>query len=333
MNTHRQIAVVESSQPGAARLTARDAAHDAGMGEQDIYRVGIVATELATNLLKHATSGELLVRQSSAPPHGELELIAIDRGPGITDVSAALADGHSTAGTQGTGLGAIRRLSDEFEIYSSAAGTVVFARLRGGRAPAPASAGFITGGVSVAVRGEEVCGDAWVVQQRSDVLQALIADGLGHGPQANEAAQAAVTVFESRTFATAPDALTAIHGGVRHTRGAAAAIVELHRRQGIAKFTGVGNISAAILTNGTMRQAVSHNGTLGHEARYFREYTYPWQPGSLLIMYSDGLITHWSLDSYPGLRTRHPAVIAAVLYRDFSRRRDDVTVIVAKEAP
>jgi hypothetical protein len=119
---------------------------------------------------------------------------------------------------------------------------------------------------------------------------------------------------------------------VRHTRGAAAAIAHIEQPGGLVSFAGVGNISAAICTNGTTRQAVSHNGTLGHQARHFRDYTYPWPPESLLVMHTDGLKTHWSLDAYAGVKARHPAVIASILYRDYSRNRDDVTVIVVREA-
>ena len=64
----------------------------------------------------------------------------------------------------------------------------------------------------------------------------------------------------------------------------------------------------------------------------FRQYQYPWPAGALLVMHSDGLASHWSLDSYPGLRLRHPALVAAVLYRDHQRGRDDVTVVVGKAA-
>jgi hypothetical protein len=53
--------------------------------------------------------------------------------------------------------------------------------------------------------------------------------------------------------------------------------------------------------------------------------------GFLLVMHSDGLATHWNLDQYPGLVGRRPSLIAGVLYRDFARGRDDVTVVVAKK--
>ena len=49
-------------------------------------------------------------------------------------------------------------------------------------------------------------------------------------------------------------------------------------------------------------------------------------------MHSDGLTTHWTLERLPGLAARHPSLIAGVLYRDFKRGRDDVTVVVARGA-
>jgi hypothetical protein len=76
---------------------------------------------------------------------------------------------------------------------------------------------------------------------------------------------------------------------------------------------------------------VSYNGTVGHEVRKIQEFTYQWPQQGLLVMHSDGLKTQWRLDRYPGLMHKHPSLIAGVLYRDFNRGRDDVTVLVARE--
>src|SRR4051812_19083356 len=108
---HHAVPVTESSQVSAARFEARELADRAGFDETDVHRVGLVATELATNLVKHATDGVLLIRITASSPDGEIELLSIDRGPGIYDVGRCLSDGHSTAGSPGTGLGAIRRLA------------------------------------------------------------------------------------------------------------------------------------------------------------------------------------------------------------------------------
>ena len=224
-------------------------------------------------------------------------------------------------------------MSDEFDIFSAVPhGTVVLAQILP-KAAVRRPVVFDISGVSVAKAGESECGDAWTLNIERDGFSALIADGLGHGHFAAQAASAAVAAAALGTNRTGcAKRLEVVHDGLRHTRGAAAAIVEVALPRGLVTFAGVGNIGAAIVSNGSVRQAVSHNGTLGHGARLFREYTYPWQKESILVMHSDGLLTHWSLTGYPGITMRHPAVIAGVLYRDFNRGRDDVTVVVAKEA-
>jgi anti-sigma regulatory factor (Ser/Thr protein kinase) len=329
---HALIPVVESSQPSAVRFAARDLANRIGFTEADSYRAGLVATELATNLVKHAHGGEVLLRESGSGP--ELEMLAIDHGPGMVNLSASFEDGRSTTGTSGIGLGGARRMSDEFDIYSAIPhGTVVLARIRPKGSAARPPLQFNVSGLSVAKSGESECGDAWTLNVGGDGFSAFVADGLGHGHFAAQAARSAV-------LAAAPvmgrggcaKTLEAVHDGLRHTRGAAAALAEVALGRRVMTFAGVGNIGASIVTNGSIRHAVSHNGTLGHQARLFREYTYPWPAESLLVMHSDGLGSQWSLAHYPGLGLRHPAVIAGILYRDFQRGRDDVTVVVAREA-
>jgi anti-sigma regulatory factor (Ser/Thr protein kinase) len=329
---HRRIAVIESSQPSAGRFATRDAAQNVGLNEEDSYRAGLIATELATNLVKHATGGELLVREIPGTPQGEVEILAIDRGPGISDISRSMTDGHSTAGSAGTGLGAVRRLADDFDIYSGTRGTVVLARVRSGRTRQPRSRGLSVGAVSVAMKGEPVCGDGWQVLQRKESVLVIVADGLGHGIHASEASTAAIGTFNPQETGDLTESLRAMHSGLRHTRGAAAAIAEIFVRPRLVKFAGIGNISGTIHRPGATRHTVSLNGTLGHEARTFREYSYPWESDAMFVMHSDGLGTHWSLDDYRGLLQHHPAIVAAVLYRDFSRQRDDVTVVVGREA-
>jgi len=328
---HTRIPVTERSQPSAARFAAQDAAEAAGFSARDVHRAGLVATELATNLVKHAIGGEVLVRRASTQPGADVEIIAIDRGPGIGDPARALSDGHSTAGSPGTGLGAARRLSDVFDLYSQRdRGTVVLARLRTGRAAGPAACRLVFGGLAVAKRGEDICGDAWQVRCDTDGALAIMADGLGHGIQAGEASSAAIAAAAPHAR-DLPRMLETMHMGLRHTRGAAAALATILPDQGLVKFAGIGNLAAVISRAGATRHAVSLNGTLGHAAREFREYSYPWDPDASFIMHTDGLGSRWSLDEYPGLRRRDPALVAAVLYRDFAREYDDVAVIVGRE--
>src|SRR5262245_50968761 len=154
MNAHRSLAVHEPSQASAARIEARALAEEAGFDDTDQHRVGLVATELATNLVKHATHGGDLLMRIGGEGMSDVELISLDRGPGIRDVARSLADGHSTAGSPGNGLGAIRRMSEDFDIYSNERGTAVLARLRSRRAARPHRGSFDIAAISVALPGE-----------------------------------------------------------------------------------------------------------------------------------------------------------------------------------
>jgi hypothetical protein len=260
-----------------------------------------------------------------------VELIAIDRGPGLANVERAMDDGHSTSGSPGTGLGAIRRLSETFDIYSTPGrGTAVLARV-GHRIRRNAPASLLTvAGVSVPATGETVCGDGWLVLPHQEGPIAVVVDGLGHGPIAAEAAAAAANALAGARFSTLPEALSIVHAALRATRGAALSLLQVDAAAGVARFAGIGNVGGLIWQNGTERRAVSLNGTLGHSARTFRDFSYPWLAGAAFVMFSDGLISHWSLTDYPGLLRHDPALAAAVLYRDYSRGRDDVTVVVGR---
>lgn len=329
----RTVKVVEASQPFAARSAVRDIALSAGFEDADGYRAGLVVTELATNLLKHTLQGgELLFRITTPQPAGEIEVIAVDSGPGMHDVARCMRDGQSSTGTAGNGLGAVRRLADEFDVHSDVGrGTAIVARLRAGRRAPESAPAFDVAAVSVAAPGEVVCGDAWHVRQHEAGLALLVADGLGHGLLAAEAARTARGIFDDGAYDGPSDMLQRLHAGLRPTRGAAAAIADIQTDRGVVRICGVGNVMTQINHATATRIAVSQNGTLGHQVRAFREYTYPWTHDALLVMHSDGLGSQWTLDPYPGLRQRHPALIAAVLYRDFTRGRDDVTVVVARK--
>lgn len=333
VSAHIPLPVADRSHVAIARQETRQAAERVGFDESDAHRAGLVATELASNLVKHASGGGQILVRSANGSAAEVELIAIDRGPGMTDTARSLVDGYSTAGSAGTGLGAIRRLADEFDIYSQPnRGTVVLARLRRGRRPLPQNGGLCLAGVSVAMPGEKVCGDAWAVAIDRGRVMAFVVDGLGHGVYAAEAATAAARAVLSRPFGTTMEVLTAMHEGIRHTRGAAGTVVQVDLQTRTVTVSGVGNVAAAIVSPTAIRRGVSLSGILGHEVRRFKQFQYPWEAGCALVLHSDGLISHWSLEGYPGLRQRHVALTAAILYRDFQRGRDDVTVLAGWEA-
>lgn len=334
--TDKVLPIEDLSHAGEARRIASALAQRQGMNEGDTGRVAIVVTELARNIVLHAGRGQILARRMEGEGRAGVEILALDKGPGMADIERCLQDGYSTAGTPGTGLGAVARLSDFLDIYSlPGQGTAMLSRiLSAGAAHRPPSGenGLIVGVVSAPLRGEEVCGDGWAVRDETEPWQLLVADGLGHGPIAAEAAREMLGVFVAGRARKPAQILEQAHGVLRATRGAAVAIAELDPAARQVRFTGVGNIAGSVFIPGQKSvNMVSHNGTIGLEARKIHEFAYNWPPGALLIMHSDGLSTHWNLEPYPGLASRHPGLIAGVLYRDFRRERDDATVVVARE--
>lgn len=337
----RSIAVREMSQAGQVRRAASALAEQIGLDAEETGRVGLVATEAATNLVKHAQGGEIVLTTVQEPETRAVEIVALDHGPGIRDMDIAMRDGFSTAGSLGGGLGAIRRNSSRFDLYSGTSGTILFARVGPPGDPAieglfrPAvgrAVGSIeVGAVQVPCPGEEVSGDSWAVAHTPDGTTVLVMDGLGHGVEAHEAAALASRVFERHAEEAPASILQRIHESLRPTRGATGAVLKLDLRDRSALFAGIGNISASVHANGESRSMVSHHGVLGHSVRKFHEFVYPWPPRSLVVLHTDGIGTHWDLVRYPGLEQRRPALIAAALYRDFTRRRDDATVIALRE--
>jgi len=315
--------VGENSAIGAARRDSQRLAMSLMLDETMVGSVGVVVTELATNLLRHAGGGELLLQAIPTPAGNSLEVLAIDRGPGMDNVEKCLRDGYSSAGSAGTGLGAVRRLSAEFDIHSVRGhGTAVMARVGGHTHRA-------CGAVCRAKDGETECGDAWRLAAEDDQYCALlVVDGLGHGSSAAVAADSATRAF-SREPRDAPHLqIEHAHQALVGTRGAAVACAAFNRGGDALAYAGIGNVSGRLIGAGGDHGLVSHNGTLGVHMRRVQEFRYPAVAGDLLIMHSDGLSTHWDLDDHDGLRYRHPAVIAATLYRDHTRGRDDATVVV-----
>jgi anti-sigma regulatory factor (Ser/Thr protein kinase) len=317
------LTLEDPSRVGEARRHAQQMAEFAGLNEADAGRAALVATELATNLAKHAQHGEMLIRPLRH--RRGVEILSIDRGPGIERLSDSLRDGYSTTGTPGHGLGCVVRQSDVFDIHTEQGmGTVLSSVvLEAGQSLRPE-----LGVISRPHPGETVCGDAWSVDIAGGRTRVLVVDGLGHGLAAHTAAREAVRIFEAHPAGSADELMQLAHAALRSTRGAAMAVALISQDR--VEFCGVGNISAVIVHQGKRHNLVSHPGTVGMQIRKTQTNSYPWGTRALLIVHSDGLGTHWQLDKYAGLTEHRPSVIAGVLYRDYSRGRDDVTVLALR---
>ncbi|WTO07209.1 SpoIIE family protein phosphatase [Micromonospora sp. NBC_00617] len=318
--------VEAGSTASAVRRAAERLGEQIEMGAARIADLAIVAAELTSNLVKHADNGVLLLRPVRRAGQAGVELVAIDSGPGVADLAVSSRDGHSTTGTLGIGLGAIARQASWFDGYSlPGQGTVLAVQVWPAEPAQPSWAGALTRPIT----GETVSGDGYAVRLADGRHQVLVSDGLGHGPLAAAATEAALAAFRDAPASPPAAVVSHLHRSMSHTRGAALAVAEL--TAGVLHYAGLGNIAGVIVEgDGQRRGLVSLPGIAGHQRPTVRGYDYPFGPGARLVMHSDGVVDRWRLTDYPGLAERSPLVMAATLLRDAGVRRDDACVLVAR---
>jgi anti-sigma regulatory factor (Ser/Thr protein kinase) len=309
------------------RATAMGRAH--GLDATAAERLSIVVTELATNITRHAGTGHIVLRPVGECATGSIEILALDKGPGIADMGRAMRQG---------GLARIKQLTDLFDIYSQVGhGTAVVAHV-GAQTGQSSTRGYAesvmhecVGVVCVPLHGEEECGDYWAVEVMPGRVAALLVDGLGHGPEAAVVALAAISAFREATAKAPEIMLRSIHTALRATRGAALSVTVVDQSRRTARFCGVGNVDGRVVTIDRDRHLIPQNGIVGHTMPPAKAADVPWPTGGRLVMHSDGISSRWRTDRYPGLLARHPALLAGVLYRDYARDRDDATALVLRQ--
>lgn len=327
------VAVTDASAVAQARRDVVQCASSMRLSEAATGRAALVVTELATNLVKHGGGGSILCGADSQV--ATLCLISIDAGPGLVNLNQAMQDGYSTAGSPGTGLGAIVRSASAIDVYAAAErGTAIMALVSDAPMPLTPSmhhpSRMLAGGIAIPKKNEDVCGDAWFADVGRQQATVCVADGLGHGAGAATASTTAMRVMSQEPHAPLERMMQDAHGALRPTRGAAIGIARVDLSAARLDFAGVGNIAGAIVDDGGARRVVSFNGIVGHEMRKVQTYSYPWTSSSVLVLQSDGISANWNASHYPGLMQHDPVLIAAVLYRDHCRGTDDATIVVAK---
>lgn len=319
------------SSVAVARRAGQVLARELNFDEARTGQLALVITEAATNIVKHAGFGQILLRALEEGGLAGIEVIALDKGPGIENLDWHIKDGNSTAGTYGIGLGTLNRLSQAFDIYTAPGKGTVLWMIIWNVDQKPAPGAWQVGAVCVPIKGEEVSGDSWAMAAHEQRVTLIVADGLGHGPDAAIAANAAVTLHD--IAAQSPTIiLQRAHVALQGTRGAAVGVSHINKDSSTLSFAGIGNIAVCIVREQGNRHLISHNGIVGSNMRKVQEFSESWGSDSLLVAHSDGISTRWDLSSYPQLLDCHPAIIAAVIYRDFARGRDDSTVVVLRES-
>jgi len=305
----------------------------AGFSERKISEIDIVVAEIGTNLVNHGGGGEVLVKLVEDNGHQGIEILALDKGPGMADVSRMIIDGVSTKNTLGQGLGAIRRLSDNFQIYSQPNwGTVVLSRIFNEPLPIYSKKpAFEMSALLAPKPNEKYCGDGYYSSFGQDKLIVFLGDGLGHGFHAEAAVLAAIESLKTCSADNAVAIIRHIHEHVRKTRGLVATVGVLDCRSKIWSLCGVGNIHTKLTSHSNQYGYMPYNGIIGMNIpNSLKEREFPYEPGQYLLFCSDGIKSRVDLGRHPSIQRCDPAVIAAVVYNEFARHTDDTGIVVCK---
>jgi anti-sigma regulatory factor (Ser/Thr protein kinase)/serine/threonine protein phosphatase PrpC len=305
-----------------------------GLDETAREEVAIAASELAANLVKHAGGGSLTLMPLVQRGRAGIQIESVDSGGGIADVSQAMVDGFSTAGSLGYGLGTVNRLMDELEVTShqgSAGGTRIVCR-RWFREhalsarPCPLSFGAATRPRPHMTEN----GDAFVLKRWGESGLVAVIDGLGHGQFARRAAQVARQYVEAHYDQPLEAIFRGVERACRATRGVVMALARFDWGRPLLTFASLGNVEVRVFDNSNPMNFILRRGIIGANAPLPVVTEHPWDPRSVLVLHSDGVRAHWRWEDFPDLAAASATVAALHLLRALAKDDDDATVVVVK---
>ena len=220
------------------------------------------------------------------------------------------------ADSLGGGMGAIRRLMHEFDVYSTVRttpqtlsarrrtthGTALLGR-KWAAPPTPRRSHLLPpeektappgetaqrfGVWSRPVRSEEVNGDAYFMRRRAGVWLLAVIDGLGHGRGAHAATAAALEILEQWTGEPLDEVFGAVHDALRATRGAVMGVALIDEARETFHYAGVGNIDVRVFNAPEPIRPIPTNGTLGTRLPKIRVWAHRWAEGATMVMTSRG---------------------------------------------
>lgn len=295
----------------------------------------LVASEMVSNVIKHAAGRGMI--QIWQQPGNTLDLVSFDYGPGVENLALARQDGYSTTGTLGKGLGSMQRLCDRFGIYSRRErkgdegqrwhGTAVWCRFEPERTSP--GAGWEAGLFVRSLADDRHNGDHIYLDARGDRLRLFHLDGLGHGPEAEQA-----TAHLQRHVSEAvdlPELIARVDRQLRATpRGAVAVACEIDRAGRRLRMLGVGDMAAHVCAGSQIQRYSFAPGVLGREHKTPHPTDLPVEKGTLLVSTSDGIRRGWDESAFPGLCNQPPQLVAYVLGNAMARITDDQSVCVLR---
>jgi anti-sigma regulatory factor (Ser/Thr protein kinase) len=327
--THAAYKVEDRSYFAILKKDIHALARSAHFSERKVGEIDIIVAEMVTNLVKHAGGGQLLVSLLEQENLQGIEIISVDNGPGMVDASKMLADGVSTKNTLGGGLGAMKRLSDVFQVYSIREwGTVILTRVFEEQLPKYRTAAAVEiRSLLLPKPGEQECGDGFFHFQTKEQIKLFLGDGLGHGPEAARAVIEAGAAFMDCKETQPNDIVRHLNAMAKKTRGLVGTVAVFNLQERTWQICGVGNILTKISTPSNTKAYMPYNGIIGlNVPNTLNGQEIAYEKGQTIIMCSDGLKSRWDTARYTAIQRYDLSVLAASLLKDFARNTDDTAV-------
>jgi anti-sigma regulatory factor (Ser/Thr protein kinase) len=314
-----------------AEQTARRVADSMGFCSQESEAIALVATELASNLIKHAGGGIIRFAAATVDARGGIQIESEDYGPGIVDFERAVTDGFSTTGSLGTGLGAVHRLMDRLELRPTARGThILCERWLRPRASIPTTRWLEFGVATRARRQQRENGDSFIICQRGGDALVGVIDGLGHGSLAQRAAQAARQYVQHHFDHSLEDLFRGAGRACRATRGVVMALGRFDFAQKTLSVANIGNVEVRVLGSPSPVNLRVRRGIVGLTTVEPVTTVCSWTSTNVLVMHSDGVRPHWDWKDFAVFEAGPAEVIAGHLLSKLGGFDDDATVLVVK---
>jgi hypothetical protein len=176
-----------------------------------------------------------------------------------------------------------------------------------------------------------VSGDLHVVAPFPHGALAAVVDGLGHGPEAADAAAAAAEVLIRDAGSPVGELIAACHAALRRTRGAVMSLASFDSLTDTVSWVGVGDVEAVLMradpAQGARDSIVLRGGVVGYQLPPLREATREVRPGDVLIFTTDGVRPHFVAEV---TAEREPQDIAENVLSAFAKPTDDALVLVVR---
>jgi anti-sigma regulatory factor (Ser/Thr protein kinase) len=325
------IPIYDEASVSTARQRVREAGQRFSLTTEIVESVALIASEVTHNQLRHARHGYFAVKPIRCGQVNGLEIIAADIGPGIKKPTLAIQDRNSTAGSLGAGVGAVCRLADEVAFDNRIdEGFCIIAR-KFQKPDVPRCCEIAVMGRPYP--GEVISGDDAVFFESESTFIAAVADGMGHGPDARKASNLAMESLSSKRDQSLGDIVIALNKELSGTHGCAMTIIRYDKITRTAECVSLGDVHAHLyyLKDAhffTPTPLVLAAGQF--QKQRVRVEKVEVQPGSVLLMFTDGLKSRTTLKGQLELLRQHPIAIAEHLLENDSRPDDDALVLVAR---